>query len=272
MRTVLAERGPATGHRRGEPSRPPGALTLVGRENGFVTWMDAGKLLEVAVEEHAVFSLSLSLSLSLDVYAGSFLVAGTPTGAAWPSRGGRFDEERAQRVAARVASCLHTGFERTSAKDVLYGLRQLTDVANKALSRHQRPRHRGPRPWSHFGVPVCAHRSRSRSRCRAVVGPGRAGQGGGSPPGLRYLCRRGSVPAPALRCSGPQVLEKIFQVLLDLSHRVRPDQRSVVLDQLERLRATAGAQPFDSAERRGLQMMGHQGERNLQGATRTGGA
>ena len=29
---------------------------------------------------------------------------------------------------------MHTGFERTASQDVGYGLRQLTDVANKALS------------------------------------------------------------------------------------------------------------------------------------------
>ncbi|MCY7395420.1 MAG: DUF2254 domain-containing protein, partial [Nocardioides sp.] len=59
---------------------------------------------------------------------------GHARGCAWPVAGGRFDEETAERVADLVAGCLHTGFERTASQDVGYGLRQLADVANKALS------------------------------------------------------------------------------------------------------------------------------------------
>ncbi len=47
-------------------------------------------------------------------------------------------------------------------------------------------------------------------------------------------------------------MERIGLVLLDLSHRVAPDQRRVVHNHLERLRATIDEQPFDSAERTSL--------------------
>ena len=60
-------------------------------------------------------------------------------------------------------------------------------------------------------------------------------------------------------------MQKIFQVLLDLSHRVAPDQQAVVRDELERLRETVAAQPFDAAERAALDAMGSQVEANLQG-------
>ena len=262
MRTILAERGPGTGPRVVEPSRPPGALTLVGREDGFVTWIDAGKLLEAAVEEDAV--------LCLDVYPGSFLVVGTPIGAAWPSRGGRFDDETAQRVAGRVAGCLHTGFERTSAHDVLYGLRQLTDVANKALSPGVNDPTTAVHALGHISAFLGALTDRDlgaellRDQDEQVRVVARR------PDFATYVDLALSQPR-RYGAADPQVLEKIFQVLLDLSHRVRSDQRSVVLDQLERLRATAAAQPFDPAERTGLEMLGQQIERNLGGTTRTGG-
>jgi len=61
----------------------------------------------------------------------------------------------------------------------------------------------------------------------------------------------------------PQVMEKIFQVLLDLSHRAAPDQRPVVRDHLERLRTTVDAQSFDSAERTALAELGHRIEHTL---------
>jgi len=63
----------------------------------------------------------------------------------------------------------------------------------------------------------------------------------------------------------PQVLGKIFQVLLDLSHRAAPEQSSVVRDQLERLRGTVEAQSFDSAERTTLTEFGQRIEENLRG-------
>ena len=263
MRTILAERGPGTGPLVVEPSRPPGALTLVGRENGFVTWIDAGKLLEAAVEEDAV--------LCLDVYPGSFLVVATPVGAAWPSRGGRFDDETAQRVAARIAGCLHTGFERTSAQDVLYGLRQLTDVANKALSPGVNDPTTAVHALGHISAFLCALTDRDlgaellRDQDEQVRVVARR------PDFATYVDLALSQPR-RYGATDPQVLEKIFQVLLDLSHRVRSDQRSVVVGQLERLRATAAAQPFDPAEQSGLEVLGHQIERNLHGTTRAGGA
>ena len=64
----------------------------------------------------------------------------------------------------------------------------------------------------------------------------------------------------------PQVLETIFQVLLDLSLRLAPDQRSVIREQLQRLRETVSAQPFDAAERGGLDAIGSQIEQNLKGS------
>ncbi|MEO5851497.1 MAG: DUF2254 family protein, partial [Nocardioides sp.] len=63
----------------------------------------------------------------------------------------------------------------------------------------------------------------------------------------------------------PQVMEKIFQVLLDLSHRAAPEQREVVRDQLERLRGTVEAQSFDSAERTALTRLGQRIEQHLRG-------
>ena len=263
MRAVLAEREPGAGHRGPGPTPPPGSLTLAGDKNGFVTWVDGGKLLEVAVDEDAV--------IRLDVHPGCFLVDGTPLGAVWPSGGGRFDEETASRVAARIASCIHAGFERTSAQDVLYGLRQLSDVTNKALSPGINDPTTAIHALGHASALLCALTDRDlgpeivRDEDEQVRVVARR------PDFATYVDLALSQPR-RYGATDPQVLEKILQVLLDLSHRVRPDQRSVVLDHLERLRATAAAQPFDSAERTGLEVLGHQVEQNLRDLEGSGGA
>lgn len=263
MRAILPERGPGSDPRAAEPSRPPAALSLVGSEDGFVTWIDEGALLRVAVEEDAV--------LGLDVYPGSFLAVGAPMGAAWPSRGGSFDDETAQRVASRVADCLHTGFERTSAHDVLYGLRQLTDVANKALSPGVNDPTTAVHALGHISAFLGALTLRDLGAELLRDQDAQVRVVARRPDFATYVDLALSQPR-RYGAADPQVLEKIFQVLLDLSRRVRPDQASVVLDQLERLRATAAAQSFDPAERIGLEVLGQHIEQNLSGATSTGGA
>lgn len=254
MRTVLSEREPDA-DRPVQPQPPRGALTLLAKEDGFLNWIDQTALLAVAVEEHAV--------LSLDAYPGSFLVVGTPMGEAWPVDGDRFDDDTAQRIAERIAGRIHTGFERTSAQDVGFGLRQLTDVVNKALSPGINDPTTAIHALGHISAFLCGltdHHLGPELLCdqddRVRVVARRPDFAAYVDLGISQPRRYGA--------TDPQVLEKIFQVLLDLSHRVKPDQRSVVLDQLERLRATAAAQSFDPAERMDLVVLGRQIEQNLQ--------
>ena len=56
MRTVLAEREPTEERHLTHPlpQPPPDALTLLAKEDGFLTWIDDNALLEVAVEERRV--------------------------------------------------------------------------------------------------------------------------------------------------------------------------------------------------------------------------
>lgn len=257
MRTVLSKRGErAPDHTDASPDRPTDDITLVAEDSGFLTAIDRDALVAVAREEDAV--------LAIDVYPGTYMVGGTPIGVVSRLHHERLDDEAAQRVAERVWGCMHTGFERTSAQDVGYGLRQLTDVANKALSPgindpttaihalghistflcELSEHHLGPETWrdEEDRVRVLAHR-----------------------PDFATYVDLGISQPRRFGASDPQVLEKIFQVLLDLSHRVQHDQRPVVLDQLRRLQATTDAQPFDPAERAGLAIYGERVERSLAG-------
>ncbi len=255
MHTVLAERSESDhGQVRVQPPPPPDTRRLLVKESGFLTRIDQGGLLEVALEEHAI--------LSIDVYPGSFLVVGTPMGAAWPSGGEPFDEDAAERIAARIAGCIHSGFERTSAQDVGYGLRQLTDVVNKALSPGINDPTTAIHALGHISAFLCALTDRDLGATLLCDQDDRVRVVAQRPDFAAYLDLGISQPR-RYGATDPQVLARIFQVLLDLSHNAKPDQRSAVLDQLERLRATAAAQSFDSAERTGLEVLGHQIEQNL---------
>ncbi|TIC81336.1 DUF2254 domain-containing protein [Nocardioides sp. GY 10113] len=254
LRAVLPERDPDAA------PLPPFAAPLgevrplLVRDGGFLTRVDRGGLLKVAVEEDA--------QVALDVHPGSFLVVGTPLGRVWPARGGTFDDEDAARIADRVAGCLHTGPERTAAQDVAYGLRQLADVANKALSPGINDPTTAVHALGHVSALLCELTDRElgpavlrddQDRARvALLQPDLAGY---VELGIEQPRRYGA--------SDPQLLEAIGQVLLSLSHRAAPEDRPVVHDQLRRLRATAAAQDFDPEERHRLDELTRVVEQNL---------
>jgi uncharacterized membrane protein len=258
MRSELPERRPdSPDHRPGDTPRPPaGARHLLVVEGGFVTSIDNDRLLAIAEDE--------DVQVSLDAHPGSFLVVGTPLGNAWPAAGGRLDGESTQRVAGRVAGCVGTSFERTEAQDVGFGLRQLTDVANKALSPGINDPTTAIHALGHISAFLCSLTER-------VLGDVLLRDAGGR---VRVVMRRPDlagyvdlgISQPRRYGAGdPQVLEKIAQVLLDLSHHVTRDQHPVVREQLRRLRATVDTQPFDVEERAGLDRLGNLIEQTLRG-------
>jgi len=254
MRAVLPERDRADGDQPPGPRPPLDAVQLLAHDDGFLTRTEQSDLVEVAVDEDAL--------LSLDVYPGSFLVKGTPVGAAWPVSGGRFDKETAERVAGLVAGCLHTGFERTASQDVGYGLRQLADVANKALSPGINDPTTAIHALGHISAFLCDLTDHDLGAQLLRDGDGRVRVTMHRPDLAAYLDLGISQPR-RYGAADPQVLEKIFQVLLDLSHRAAPEQSPVVRDQLERLRGTVTAQSFDSEEGTALAELGRQIEENL---------
>ena len=257
MRAVLVERDRAGGGPHEVPSTPASAEMLLVEGDGFVTSVDEEGLLAVAVDEDAV--------LALDAHPGDFLVHGTPLGSAWSTSPEPLSGERAVRLAERVNGCLALGFERTSTQDVGYGLRQLTDVANKALSPGINDPTTAIHALGHISAFLCALSDRD-------LGAGVLRDGDGEVrvvvrrPDLAHFVDLGLSQPRRYGAADPQVMAKIMQVLLDLSHRVAPHQHTVVRDQLERLRRTIGAQDFDVAERAELDSLGSGVERNLVGS------
>lgn len=241
-----------------EPRPPADAVAVVARGDGFLTFVDEDDLLEVATDEDA--------SLFLDVHPGSFLVEGTPLGRVGAFGAGPLDEEATERISDRVAACIHVGFERTAAQDVGFGLRQLADVANKALSPGINDPTTAIHALGHISAFLCELSDHAlgaavlrddHDRVRVVM----------HRPDFAAYVDLGISQPRRYGAGDPQVLEKILQVLLDLSCRVRPDQVPVVRAQLERLRSTVESQSFDAAERAGLALLGEQVEENLRGRT-----
>ena len=108
------------------PVAPEHAEMLWAGNSGFLLRIDQNELLEATVAAGAVVLITRQ--------PGSFVVKGTPLGRIWAHGGGRLDSEAFDTFGTELGESVHLGPERTAAQDIGYGLRQLTDVANKALS------------------------------------------------------------------------------------------------------------------------------------------
>lgn len=107
------------------PDPPTGAIVIMSERSGYIQAVQPEALVEAAVRHDLVVRLAKRV--------GDHVVAGTPLAWAWQPSGDRTPSAPAL---LRVALCdaVHIGFERTMLQDVLFGLRRLVDIGNKALS------------------------------------------------------------------------------------------------------------------------------------------
>jgi uncharacterized membrane protein len=107
------------------PDPPSTAVVVTAPRSGHVQAFDSDRLLRVA-ERH-------DLVVRIDATAGDYVVESTTVGFVWTQGGGRpnLDDRELRRL---VASGMHIGNERTMQQDASFGIRQLTDIAVKALS------------------------------------------------------------------------------------------------------------------------------------------
>jgi uncharacterized membrane protein len=105
------------------PDPPPGAALVTALRTGYVQAVDHDELLQVAVESGAV--------VRLVPMVGDYVVRGTALAWVWPHGTGRLDPGP---LAAPVNATVEFGYQRTMLQDAAFGIRQLVDIANKALS------------------------------------------------------------------------------------------------------------------------------------------
>lgn len=242
-RHVLSQRDPMTPDSP-SPVPPMDARPLLAGSSGFLVRVTESALLAAAVDADAV--------LVLDRRPGDSLVAGTPVGLGWLRTGGTFDSETWERLSGRVSRAVATGFERTQEQDVGFGLRQLTDVATKALSPGINDPTTALHALGHSSALLCELVGRDlgprvlrddNDTVRVVL----------HRPDLAALLDLTVAQPRRYGATDPAVLARLARLLAELAWVVqRPDHRLAVTDQLTRLRATAAAQDFDATERAAL--------------------
>ena len=117
--------GDDTMHR---PLVPPSGIPLLAQESGYVQTFHLETLVEVAADHEAFVALVPMI--------GEHVIVGTPLAWAWSTTAAapELSPDAIGALGVGLAQCVRLGFERTAEQDVAFGVRQLADIASKALS------------------------------------------------------------------------------------------------------------------------------------------
>lgn len=255
-RQLLTERDPSAAA-PALPVPPRTASMLLAGGSGFLVGLDERALVSAAVAADAV--------VLLDRPPGSSLVAQTPVGRTWNTSGEAFEPDVLERLRREVDAALAIGFERTEDQDVGYGLRQLTDVASKALSPGINDPTTATHALGHASALLCELAGRDlgprllhddEHRLRVAL----------ARPGLADLLELALTQPRRYGRTDPFVLGRLLTLLRELGWVVQdPAERRAVAQQLDRLRVTAHEQDFDPTEMAQLDALAELVEQSLKG-------
>jgi len=117
---------------REAPKPPDNAICIEFAQHGWIKYVDSDQLLKAIPKQS---------SLVLETVAGRYAIPGTPLAFLWPEPdeaadgdGDTYDADDADDVASKVRAAVQLGETRTMQQDSEFGIRQLADVALKALS------------------------------------------------------------------------------------------------------------------------------------------
>ncbi|MEJ5914342.1 DUF2254 domain-containing protein [Pseudokineococcus sp. 1T1Z-3] len=220
--------------------RTDGLLVRAG-STGFVTSLDRDALVELARERDAVLDLTAT--------PGRLLVRGEPLGRLLPGvPAGAQVREADEELSRAVREAVTVGEERTSAEDPTYGLRQLVDVAVRAVSPSLNDPTTAVHALAHLADVTAAALEHGLGdallRDEDDV--------------VRVVLRRQGVPEvldvavgqPLLYASGdPVVLAAMLRVLTCCARVVGSDAGSMDLVRASRDRVSAAAEGFREDER-----------------------
>jgi uncharacterized membrane protein len=128
------------------PDPPAQAVVVPAATSGYVQAVQPAPLVETATGHDLVVRLTRRV--------GDHVVESTPIAWAWP-RAPDQPPPTPELLARAVGDAVQVGFERTMVQDVLFGLRRLVDIANKALSPAVNDPYTAIQAVHHLSVLLC---------------------------------------------------------------------------------------------------------------------
>lgn len=227
----------------GIPLAPVTGAEVVGApRSGFITGIEREMIVELAAEHDVVVRELLTVGTS--VIAGSALFEWW-----WRSPEGAQDRSDAERIADRIADTIRIGYERTPTQDIGFGLRQLVDIAVRALSPGVNDPTTAVHALDHVSA-ILADFDRmppepplltdDHGEPRLVLHPVQFDE----------LLDLAMTQPRRYGASDPDVAARLYRMLEELGDRVqRPERRVAVARQLERLEASVADADYDDTER-----------------------
>lgn len=129
------------------PSERPG-LPISARSSGFLIRIDPKTAVAAATTAEAF--------VVVDAVPGRSVITGTPVARVWTMNGTALEDKRLEELDEGLIRAFRTGFERTSTQDAGFGLQQLLDVTNKALSPAVNDPTTAVHALSHISAVLCS--------------------------------------------------------------------------------------------------------------------
>ncbi len=241
------------------PAVPDAAAVVTAARSGFLTGVDAQALCEAAMDADAV--------IVIDPHPGEAIVAGTPIGWMWSRTRSELDADAIENLNSCVNRGVSVRFERTATQDIGFGLRQLTDVANKALSPGINDPTTAVHALGHSAALLCEIAGRELGP-HVVTDPDGLVRVVLHRPGLADLLELAISQPRRYGASDPAVLAQLYTLLRQVGWRCSPRDRPAVDAQRHRLDATVAAQDFDVTERTRLSALSAQVAASISGRWR----
>lgn len=211
------------------PGPPAGAVPVPSRRGGYLQLVD--------IEGLAREARRRGIRVRVRPALGTWVTAGTTLAWVWSDGEGPGDRDA---LAGLVHRWLHLGMDRTESTDLAFGLRQLQDVATRALSPGLNDTSTAVLALGQMSAVMCSYAAHplgddvvedDDGHLRASV----------SRPGFAALLELVVGPPRRYGASDPEVLAALLTLLIDLAEQVADagDRAAAVRAQVERVLATA---------------------------------
>jgi uncharacterized membrane protein len=197
------------------PDPPSSARVVPAASSGYIQAIQPASLVAAATGHDLIVRLTRRV--------GDHVVEGTPIASAWPRSPDQPPPTPALLEAA-VAEAVHVGFERTMVQDVLFGLRRLVDIANKALSPAVNDPYTAIQAVHHLSVLLCvlARRRLGDWLCRDREGTLRVAIP--LPDFAEYL-RRSTAQIRRFGAAEPPLTRSLIELLRDVGTSTASEER-----------------------------------------------
>jgi uncharacterized membrane protein len=197
------------------PDPPAWAVVLPSDRSGYIQAIEAEALVQAAARHDVVVRLASRV--------GDHVVAGTPIAWAWRQSSDTAPPEPAL-LRAALRDTAHIGFERTMLQDVLFGIRRLVDIGNKALSPAINDPYTAIQAVHHLAVLLCilARRRLGDRLCRDGQGMLRVAVP--LPQFADYL-RLGTAQIRRYGAKEPALTRSLIQLLRDVGSSASTEDR-----------------------------------------------